>query len=186
MHASGNGVRAARQDQRHSTPFPPRDLGRYPRPHESGDESPHSKGFLVGRRSLGRAGLRAAGGNQRRAKLVTARREPATLSHPGLRKTQCRSSNDWRPVLFRRAAAPPRFPILRSLTRLRKLDNPGNASLLGLLSCLEVKVCHALERRMLLESPSAALARRARVAWGMLATSLGVVGTFETCPTLGA
>jgi hypothetical protein len=28
MHASGNGVRAAIQDQRHMAPFPPRDLGR--------------------------------------------------------------------------------------------------------------------------------------------------------------
>lgn len=28
MHASGNGVRAATQDQRHSAPFPPRDLVR--------------------------------------------------------------------------------------------------------------------------------------------------------------
>jgi hypothetical protein len=28
MHASGNGVRAARQNQRHTAPFPPRDLGR--------------------------------------------------------------------------------------------------------------------------------------------------------------
>lgn len=28
MHASGNGVRAETRDQRHSAPFPPRDLGR--------------------------------------------------------------------------------------------------------------------------------------------------------------
>ena len=31
MHASGNRARAATQAQRHSAPFPPRDLGRSPR-----------------------------------------------------------------------------------------------------------------------------------------------------------